>query len=79
MLERVARLERIANGLGLKLSQLAVAWILRQPGVSSAIVGASSPEQVIENVKASEVELSNDVLTDIESILKEIDGFVPIW
>lgn len=39
-LERVARLKGIANDLGIKLSQLAVAWILRQPGVSSAIVGA---------------------------------------
>ncbi|WP_046181386.1 aldo/keto reductase family protein [Domibacillus tundrae] len=79
VLERVARLEGIANDLDIKLSQLAVAWILRQPGVSSAIVGASHPGQVTENVKASEVELPNDVLTEIESILKEIDGFVPIW
>lgn len=79
VLELVGRLDDIASGLGIKLSQLAVAWILRQPGVSSAIVGASRPSQVEENVKASEVELTDDVLGEIESVLKEIDRFIPIW
>ncbi|HEX7065993.1 MAG TPA: aldo/keto reductase family protein [Bacillales bacterium] len=72
LLERVARLEGIAGDMGVKLSQLAVAWILRQPGVSSAIVGASRPSQVEENVKAADVELTDDVLEEIESILQEI-------
>jgi voltage-dependent potassium channel beta subunit len=79
VLSRVAKLEQIASDLGCKLSQLAVAWVLRQPGVSSAIVGASRPEQITENVKALDVELSEATLNDIESVLKEIDGFVPIW
>ncbi|HEU5138501.1 MAG TPA: aldo/keto reductase family protein [Bacillales bacterium] len=72
LLEGVARLEGIAGDLGVKLSQLAVAWILRQPGVSSAIVGASRPSQVEENVKAADVELTDDVLEQIESILQDI-------
>ncbi|HET7580724.1 MAG TPA: aldo/keto reductase family protein [Bacillales bacterium] len=79
VLQLVGRLDDIASGLGIKLSQLAVAWILRQPGVSSAIVGASRPSQVEENVQASKVELTDDVLEEIESVLKEIDRFVPIW
>lgn len=79
VLKRVAKLEGIAQELGVKLSQLAVAWILRQPGVSSAIVGASRPSQVEENVKAAEVELTDDVLEEIETVLKEINQFVPIW
>jgi voltage-dependent potassium channel beta subunit len=80
VLECVSRLEQLAKKeLGVKLSQLAVAWILRQPGVSSAIVGASRPQQVQENAAASGIALSDDLLNEIESILKEIDGFVPIW
>lgn len=79
VLAQVAKLEEIANGIGVKLSQLAVAWILRQPGVSSAIVGASRPSQVEENVKASDIELSADVLEQIESVLEKINSFVPIW
>jgi voltage-dependent potassium channel beta subunit len=79
VLECIARLEDIAHKQELKLSQLAIAWILRQPGVSSTIVGASRPSQLDENVKASGVVLSDDVLAEIDGILKEIDGFVPIW
>ena len=79
VLECIARLEGIAHKQELKLSQLAIAWILRQPGVSSTIVGASRPSQLDENVKASGVVLSDDVLAEIDGILKEIDGFVPIW
>lgn len=77
VLERVAKLNGITQDLGIKLSQLAVAWILRQPGVSSAIVGASRPSQVEENVKAADVELNDDVLDEIDAVLKEIDQFVP--
>ncbi|MBB5325737.1 voltage-dependent potassium channel beta subunit [Anoxybacillus tepidamans] len=79
VLECISRLENIAMDLGLTLSQLAIAWVLRQPGVSSAIVGASRPSQLDENVKASGIELTPETLEEIESILKEIDGFVPIW
>jgi voltage-dependent potassium channel beta subunit len=79
VLECISRLEKIAEGQNLKLSQLAIAWILRQPGVSSTIVGASKPSQLDENVKASGITLSAGTLEEIDSILNEIHGFVPIW
>ncbi|TVX97911.1 aldo/keto reductase family protein [Paenibacillus cremeus] len=79
VLRSVGKLEDLAAGLGIKLSQLAIAWVLRQPGVSSAIAGASRPSQVEENVKACEVLLTPDVQQEIDSILEEINGFVPIW
>ena len=51
------------------MSQLALAWILRRPEISAAIIGASKPEHVIENVKASDVTLSKDIIEQIEEIL----------
>jgi voltage-dependent potassium channel beta subunit len=68
---KVRRLSDVASELGITVAQLALAWILRQPNVASALVGASRPEQVEENAKASGVELSADVLERIEEILKE--------
>jgi len=79
VLTRVQKLSAIANGLGVELSQLALAWVLRQPNVSSAIIGASRPGQVEENVKASGLELNASVLEEIEAVLEEINTFVPIW
>jgi voltage-dependent potassium channel beta subunit len=80
ILERVTRLEQIANNeLGVKLSQLAISWVLRQPGVSSAIVGASRPAQIEENAKASDIVLTHDLLAEIDAILKEIEGFSPLY
>ncbi len=67
---KVEALLAIANEAGYSLAQMALAWVLRKPGVSSALVGASRPEQVIENVKASGVELPADVLEKIETVLK---------
>lgn len=67
---KVKQLGRIAEELGLSMSQLAIAWILRQKNVASALVGASRPQQVAENVKASGIQLSADVLQQIEYILK---------
>lgn len=69
-LEKVGKLTAIAENLGMPLSRLALAWILRQPNVASALVGASRPEQIEENVKASGVELPDDVLADIEDALQ---------
>ncbi|AOZ93135.1 aldo/keto reductase family protein [Paenibacillus crassostreae] len=66
---KVQQLEKVANELGIKVGQLALAWILRQDNVSSALVGASRPEQVVQNVEASGITLSADVLTQIEGIL----------
>ncbi len=68
-LDKVERLKEIAADNELTMAQLALAWILRQKGVSSAIVGASRPEQLEENVKASGVKLSTETLQTIEEIL----------
>jgi voltage-dependent potassium channel beta subunit len=68
---QVEKLENIAEELGIKVSQLALAWILRQDNVASALVGASRPEQVIENCAASDVKLSAEILNTIEDILKD--------
>lgn len=68
-LQKVEQLSVIANELGITMSQLALAWILRQDNVASAIVGATKPEQIIENANASGIELSKDVIDNIESIL----------
>lgn len=66
---KVNQLSSIADELDLSLGQLALAWILRQPNVASALVGASKPEQVTENVKASGNTLPGDVLERIDTIL----------
>ncbi len=68
-LEKVEKLIKIADQLNISMPQLALAWILHQPGISSALIGASKPEQVEENIKAVDVELSNDVLESIEEIM----------
>ena len=68
-LGKVAKLCGIADKLGIPMSQLALAWILRQRNVASALIGASRPEQVEENVKASGYVLPQDVLQKIEDIL----------
>ncbi len=68
-LSKVDQLTLVAKELGLTMSQLALAWCLRRKEISSAIIGASRPEQVAENVKASGVKIPEDVLTKIESIL----------
>ena len=59
VLERVQRLRPIADGLGITTAQLALAWVLREPNVASAIVGASRPEQLRDNAAASGVELDD--------------------
>ncbi|MER6829380.1 aldo/keto reductase family protein [Streptosporangium sp. NPDC000563] len=69
VLTRVQQLEPIASDLGLSMAQLAVAWVLQNPNVASAIVGASRPEQVRDNVKASGVKLESEVLKKIDDIL----------
>ncbi|WP_405080044.1 aldo/keto reductase family protein [Paenibacillus chitinolyticus] len=66
---KVKQLEGIAAELDLTVGQLALAWILRQPNVASALVGASRPEQVEQNVKAEGVKLAADVLERIEAVL----------
>jgi aryl-alcohol dehydrogenase-like predicted oxidoreductase len=69
VLETVQRLVPVADRLGLSMAQLALAWVLREPNVASAIVGASRPEQVIQNASASGIELDQETLTEIDGIL----------
>jgi aryl-alcohol dehydrogenase-like predicted oxidoreductase len=69
LLERVQNLKPIAADLGLSMAQLAVAWVLQNPNVGSAIVGASRPQQVHDNAKASGVKLEADVLAKIDEVL----------
>lgn len=69
-LEKVQKLGAIARELDITVGQLALAWILRQPNVASALIGASRPEQVEENVKASGIPLSEATLTAIEEVLQ---------
>jgi aryl-alcohol dehydrogenase-like predicted oxidoreductase len=68
VLERVERLRPIADGLGLTMVQLALAWILREPNVASAIVGASRPEQLQDNAAASGVALDEATLAAIDAV-----------
>lgn len=69
LLTRVQELRPVAEELGLTMAQLAVAWVLQNDNVSAAIIGASRPEQVRENVAASGVELPAEVLTRIDDVL----------
>ena len=69
VLEAVERLKPVADEAGLTLPQLALAWILREPNVASAIVGATKPEQVEANASASGIKLSDDTLRAIEGAL----------
>jgi len=69
LLERIQQLQPIADELGVTMAQLALAWVLREPNVASAIVGASRPQQVEDNAAASGVELSDEILTRIDGIL----------
>ncbi|MGI8879471.1 MAG: aldo/keto reductase family protein [Jatrophihabitans sp.] len=73
LLEAVARLRPVADGLGLSMAALAVAWVLQNDNVGSAIIGASKPEQVRDNATAAGVRLEPDVLSEIDAAL---DGFV---
>ncbi len=69
VLTRVQDLKPVADEAGLSLSQLAIAWVLQNQNVSSAIIGASRPEQVTENVKASGVRLEEGLLKRIDETL----------
>jgi len=72
VLEAVQRLKPVADDAGLSLAQLAVAWVLQNQNVASAIIGASRPEQVTENVKAAGVQLDDDALKAIDTALGDI-------
>ncbi len=69
LLAKVQRLKPIADEAGLSLAQLAVAWTLQNPDVSAAIIGATRPEQVRENVRAAGVKLDAGLLRRIDEVL----------
>jgi voltage-dependent potassium channel beta subunit len=73
-MEKVRNLRPIADELGLTRAQLALAWVLAHEGVSSVITGATRAEQVIDNVKASEVALSADIMERIEQVLNPTEA-----
>lgn len=68
-LDKIEELIKIADSLGVTLSVLALAWTLRKPVISSLITGATKPEQLESNIKASGVVLPSDAINDIEKIL----------
>jgi aryl-alcohol dehydrogenase-like predicted oxidoreductase len=72
VLRRVQELKPVADELDLSLAQLAVAWVLQNKNVAAALIGASRPEQVAENVKASGVVIPEELLTKIDTILGDV-------
>jgi aryl-alcohol dehydrogenase-like predicted oxidoreductase len=72
ILTRVQDLEPVAKELDLTLAQLAVAWVLQNDNVASALVGASRPEQVAENVKAAGVTIPAELMTRIDEVLGDL-------
>jgi aryl-alcohol dehydrogenase-like predicted oxidoreductase len=71
-LEAVERLRPVAEQAGLSMTELALAWVLRRPELASAIIGATRPEQVHANAKASGIELSPDTLAAIDEALGDV-------
>jgi aryl-alcohol dehydrogenase-like predicted oxidoreductase len=72
VLTRVQQLSPLAESAGLSLAQLAIAWVLQNSNVSAAIIGATRPEQVTENVKASGVRLDAELTKRIDEILEPV-------
>jgi aryl-alcohol dehydrogenase-like predicted oxidoreductase len=77
LLEAVQRLRPIAEGLGITMAQLAIAWVLREPNVASAIVGASRPAQVEDNAAASGIELDDETLAAIDEAVGGVAQLEP--
>jgi aryl-alcohol dehydrogenase-like predicted oxidoreductase len=72
VLTRVQQLRPVADDLGLTMAQLAVAWVLQNDNVSAALVGASRPEQVVENVKAAGVRIPDEAMKRIDDALGDV-------
>ncbi|HEX5969368.1 MAG TPA: aldo/keto reductase family protein [Intrasporangium sp.] len=72
VLERVQALRPVADQAGLTMAQLAVAWVLHNPNVASAIIGASRPEQVAENVRAAGVSLAPELMALVDEVLGDV-------
>ena len=76
---KVRKLGEIASSMDITTSQLALAWILRRPEISAAIVGATKPEHVIESVGASGITLSANILEQIEEVLDNTPQWPPTY
>ena len=72
VLTRVQGLRPVAGELGLSMAQLAIAWVLQNPNVAAAIIGATRPEQVQDNVAAAGVTIDADVMTRIDEVLGDV-------
>src|SRR5215217_6788976 len=72
VLEAVQRLQPIADQLGVPMANLAIAWVLANDNVAGAIVGASRPEQITSNAKASGISLNDEVLKKVEEVLGDL-------
>jgi len=72
VLTRVQGLRPVADELDLTMAQLAVAWVLQNDNVAAALVGASRPEQVAENVKASGVTIPAELMAKIDDVLGDV-------
>jgi aryl-alcohol dehydrogenase-like predicted oxidoreductase len=70
LLEAVAQLKPVAAELGLSMAQLALAWVLRRTEVASAIIGATRPEQIADNVRAVGVALTAETLARIDQAIE---------
>jgi aryl-alcohol dehydrogenase-like predicted oxidoreductase len=72
VLQRIQDLDPVAKELDLTMAQLAVAWVLQNDNVAAALVGASRPEQVTENVKAAGVKIPDELMTRIDDALGDV-------
>ena len=75
LLAAVMQLKPIAADLGLSMAQMSLAWVLRRPEIASAIIGASRPEQIADNVRAVSVTLPRETLERIDQAI----GGVVVW
>jgi aryl-alcohol dehydrogenase-like predicted oxidoreductase len=72
VLDKVQQLRPLADEAGLSMAALAVAWVLQNDNVASAIIGASRPEQVRDNVAAAGVRLDDDLLKKVDDVLEGV-------
>ncbi len=72
VLERVQLVAKLANDAGMTTTQLSLAWVMRNPGVSAAIVGATRPEQITESAAAASLALDDDLVAAVEEVLEPV-------
>ncbi|CAB4910651.1 unannotated protein [freshwater metagenome] len=72
ILTAVQKLQPIAKKVDLTLAQLAIAWVLQNPNLSSAIIGATKPAQIKENIKAAGVKLDSSIMAEIDAVLNGV-------